>query len=61
MAALRELHPVCCQAQRATFLFFHDNPRSNPPVDEVVAGKFPAGSHRDCRLDLSFRNHITSL
>src|SRR5689334_2583280 len=47
MAARPELHPVCCPAQRATFPFFPDNPRSNPPIDAIVRGKSAAVSLRD--------------
>src|SRR6476660_3351513 len=42
-----ELRPVCYRAQRVTFPFFHENPRSNPPIDAIVRGKSAAGYLRD--------------
>src|SRR5438045_9701691 len=35
------LRPVCYRAQRVTFPFFLENPRSNPPIDAIVRGKSP--------------------
>src|SRR5437899_3231335 len=46
------LRPVCCQAQRVTFLFFHENPRSNPQAGEAVF-EIPQSERRPAVVDLS--------